>query len=95
MLVDNALARVKQRPQIQYETNHVVGALGLVSAGVGMAVLPELALSKTTAPRMVAIELSNPVITRTLGVIVRKGLRLAPAARALAEMIEKAVKAGR
>jgi DNA-binding transcriptional LysR family regulator len=95
MLVDNALARVQQRPLIFYETNHVVGALGLVAAGLGMAVLPELALSKTTSPRLTAVELTNPVINRTLGLIKRKGGKLHPAAQDLSRMLEEAIRVRR
>lgn len=94
-LVDNALARVKHRPIIHYETNHVVGALNLVSAGVGMAVLPELALSKTNYPHLVSVALTNPVINRTLGLIKRKGARLHVAAEHLAQMLEEAIRTKR
>lgn len=93
MLVDNALAGIQQRPQIFYETNHVVSALGLVSAGLGMAVLPELALNKTGAPHLSAVVLTNPTITRTLGLITRKGGKLHPAAERLSQLFEEAIKA--
>ena len=95
MLVDNALAHVKHRPIIQYETNHVIGVLNLVSAGVGMAALPELALSKTNSPHLTAVALTNPVITRTLGMIKRKGTKLYPAAEHLAQMIEETIRTKR
>lgn len=91
MLIDNALARVAQRPSIYYEINHVAGALGLVSAGLGIAVLPKLALAKSFHPTLVSIPLTDPVITRTLGLISRKGCRLHPAAQVLFDLLESAV----
>jgi DNA-binding transcriptional LysR family regulator len=91
MLIDNALASVAQRPRIFYEINHVAGALGMASAGLGIAVLPELALTKAFHPKLVSIPLSDPAITRTLGLIVRKGGRLSPPAQLLSDLVESAV----
>jgi DNA-binding transcriptional LysR family regulator len=91
MLIDNALARVAQRPSIQYEINHVTGAISLVAAGLGIAVLPGLALARDVHPALVSIPLIAPVITRTLGLITRKGGRLQPAAQVLFDLLESAV----
>jgi DNA-binding transcriptional LysR family regulator len=91
MLIDNALARVAQRPSIYYEINHIAGALGLVSAGLGVAVLPKLAVAKSNHPTLVSIALTDPVISRTLGLIFRKGYRLHPAAQVVFDLLERAV----
>lgn len=91
MLIDNALARVTQRPSIQYEINHVAGAISLVAAGLGIAVLPGLAMAKDVHPQLVSVPLTDPDITRTLGLITRKGSKLQPAAQALFELLEGAV----
>ena len=77
-LIDNAFAKTARRPVIQYEVNHVAGALSLVAAGVGIAILPELAL--TNAVNLVGIPLTEPKTTRTLGLITRKGAKLHPIA---------------
>lgn len=91
MLIENALARVAQRPSIQYEINHVAGAISLVAADLGIAVLPGLALAKDVHPSLVSIPLTDPDITRTLGLITRKGSRLQPVAQRLFDMLELAV----
>lgn len=91
MLIDNALARVAQRPSIQYEINHVAGAISLVAAGLGIAVLPGLAMARDVHPSLVSIPLTDPDITRTLGLITRKGSRLQPVARTLFDLLERAV----
>lgn len=93
MLIDNALAKVARRPTIQYEINHVTGAISMVAAGLGVAVLPGLALGDNVYPNLVSIPLTDPDITRTLGLITRKGGRLQPAAQALSELLEQAVRA--
>ncbi len=91
MLIDNALARVAQGPRIQYEINHVTGAISLVAAGLGIAVLPGLAIAGDLLPSLVSIPLREPEITRTLGLITRKGGRLQPAAQALFDLLERNV----
>jgi DNA-binding transcriptional LysR family regulator len=91
ILIENALTNVAQRPVIHYESNHVAGALGMVSAGLGIAVLPQLAVAKLSHPVLVSISLTAPDITRTLGLIRRKGGRLHPAAQALSDMLERAL----
>ncbi|MGE5517129.1 MAG: LysR family transcriptional regulator [Bacteroidota bacterium] len=88
MLIDNALAKVANRPAIQYEANHVAGALAMVTAGLGVGVLPELAL-QLAHPALVSIPLLDPTITRTLGLITRKGSRLTPAAQALFDLLDR------
>lgn len=92
LLIDHALARVSPRPSIQYEINHVAGAMGLVEAGLGVAILPGLALLPLSRPELLSLPLAGPPpITRTLGLITRKGVRLSPAAQALAGLLEARV----
>jgi DNA-binding transcriptional LysR family regulator len=82
-LMDNALGKLSRRPVIFHEANHVAGALGLVEAGLGVAAIPGLALPASAHPRIKSIRLSNPTISRTLGLISKKGRRLSAAAGAL------------
>lgn len=91
MLIDNALARLAHRPTIHYEINHITGAINLVAAGLGVAVLPELALAQDMHPNLKRIELTDPDITRTLGLITRKGSQLQPVAQALCELLVQSV----
>jgi len=86
-LLDNALARVSRRPAVFHEASHVAGVLALVEAGLGIAALPELALP---APGLVGVPLVRPAVTRTLGLIRRKGRHLQPAAEILFRMVEAA-----
>lgn len=91
MLIDHALSRVEIRPNIQYEINHTIGAIGLVAAGLGVAILPGLLNDQRANRGLVSIPLTEPVITRTLGLITRKGSRLHPEAQALADLLEAAL----
>lgn len=93
-LLDNAVARLEQRPVIYYEANHVAGALGMVEAGIGVAVLPSLAVSAVSHPALLGLPLLEPTVSRTLGMILRKGKQLAPAAATLYAMLEKSLPEG-
>ena len=87
VLIDQALSRLKQRPQVQFEANHVAGALGLVEAGLGVAVVPRLALSMGAGAALVGVPLKQPRIERTLGLITRQGRRLGGPAQALVQAL--------
>ncbi|EIJ46670.1 LysR family transcription regulator protein [Herbaspirillum sp. GW103] len=90
-LIDNAFARVPQRPVIQYETNHVAGAISLVAAGLGVALLPELAIRNAPYKGIVARPVTSPVLSRAMGLITLKGRVLKPAAATLAQALREAM----
>jgi DNA-binding transcriptional LysR family regulator len=81
LLLDQALANVKGRPQSIYETQHVTTMLGLVEAGLGVAAVPSIAMPGADHPLLVSVPLLEPVITRKIGLIRRKGRSLSPAAQ--------------
>lgn len=89
ILLDNALARVTRRPTIFFEANHVAGVLGMAEAGLGVAAIPQSALSADSHPMLVGIPLLKPTISRTLGLIRKKGKRLTPAAEVLYGMLRR------
>jgi DNA-binding transcriptional LysR family regulator len=91
ILLDNALARIKKRPTIFYEANHIAGVLGMVEAGLGVAAIPNSALSTATHSLLLGIPLMKPTVSRTIGLISRKGKRLQPAAEVLYKMLKTAM----
>jgi len=92
LIIDSAFAKSAKRPSIQYEINHVTGAINLVAAGLGIAIIPGLALDAVLHPGLVGVPLVDPAITRTLGLIVRKGDKLHDAAQALADILIAAIR---
>jgi len=82
-LIDNALAQSGRTLTWAYEVTHLSGALGLVEAGLGVAVLPRLATPTSGHSTIRAIPLESPTVTRTIGLVRRKGAVLAPSAAAL------------
>ncbi len=83
LLLDQALAGVAGRPQAMYEAEHVTTMLGLVEAGLGVAAVPSLAMPERDHPLLVSVALDDPVVTRRVGLIRRKGRTLSPAAQQL------------
>jgi DNA-binding transcriptional LysR family regulator len=72
-----------------YEVQRSSTAAGLVAQGVGAAVVPALALQKGAYPTVRAIELTQPVVSRTLVLVARKSAQFSPAAQALYDMIRE------
>jgi DNA-binding transcriptional LysR family regulator len=60
-----------------------------VENGLALAVVPQLALPRQTAA-VVGVPLTQPAITRTIGMIRRAGRSLSPAAAAFARMLTQA-----
>ncbi len=83
MLLDQALAGVVGRPQAMYEAQHVTTLLGLVEAGLGVAAVPAMAMPAHDHPLLVSVPLEEPVVTRVMGLIRRRGRSLSPAAQQL------------
>ena len=90
ILLDHALARMKERPTVFCEVNHVTSALAMASAGLGVAAVPALAYSRERYPALAAVRLTEPAVQRTLGLITRKGGALSAPAQALYDMLEAA-----
>lgn len=92
-LIDDALGCRREQMTWRYECQHVATAVSLVAEGLGVAILPRLSIEGSDAPGVRAVTLRNPGISRTLGVISKKGLPLSPAATALVGLIRRRLKA--
>jgi DNA-binding transcriptional LysR family regulator len=85
--MDLALASAEQRPQSIYEAQHVTTLLGLVEAGMGVAAVPSLAMPSADHPVLASVPLHDPIITRRIGLIRRKGRSFTPAAEKLYNLL--------
>jgi DNA-binding transcriptional LysR family regulator len=94
-LLDTALARGTIALQAHYEVQRSSTALGLVSAGVAAAVVPGLAVEGDLYSRLRAVPLADPVVSRSLVLLTRKGSHLSPAAQALYDAIADHARARR
>lgn len=87
MLLDASLVRAGVRLSWSYEVTHLSTSLGLVEAGLGISVLPKLATPQGEHPIIVTRPIQSPQVSRTIGVVRRRGGRLAPAAERFLEML--------
>ncbi len=87
ILLDAALVRAGVRLSWSYEVTHLSTSLGLVEAGLGISVLPQLATPQGDHPIIVTRPLRDPEVSRTIGVVRRRAGRLAPAAEHFLEML--------
>jgi DNA-binding transcriptional LysR family regulator len=92
-LLDYQLARHRINVNGMYEVHHPSTALGLVTAGVGTAILPVSTIQEGTHPRVRRIPLVRPAISRTIALIRRRRATLSPAAQAFYEMLALAATA--
>jgi DNA-binding transcriptional LysR family regulator len=88
-LLDLALKTEEVRLRPFYEVQRSSTAVGMVAEGVGVAVVPELAVQKGAYPQLRVVTLVDPVVSRTLVLLSRTTAQLTPAAQALYDLIRK------
>jgi DNA-binding transcriptional LysR family regulator len=65
-LADRGFAEIGEPVVPAFEVAHVSTAVGLVEAGLAVAILPSYALSRTRSPSVVAVPLTAPVMQRDI-----------------------------
>ncbi|MDC7789627.1 LysR substrate-binding domain-containing protein [Rhodoplanes sp. TEM] len=86
VLLETALARAEVRMRCFYEVTHLSTSLGLVEAGLGVSVLPRLATPQGDHPIIVTRPIT-PRVTRTIGIVARRGKPLAPVAARFRDLL--------
>jgi DNA-binding transcriptional LysR family regulator len=86
-VLELALTAERLRLRTYYEVQHSSTALGLVAEGVGVAVVPGLAVQREAYPRIRILPLVDPAVARSLVLIAPRNAQLSPAARALHDML--------
>lgn len=71
----------------QFEIQHLSTLIGFLTAGIGVAVIPSLAVTSTNPSSLVYRPLVNPDVKRRIGIIRRRGVALSPAAQSLREYV--------
>ena len=80
---DTAVAacdRARLHPQIIFESGQFSSLLSMVGAGMGVSIVPEMAVDKKSRCRFVRID--DPAAARTIGAVVLRGRSLSRAHRA-------------
>lgn len=91
LVMDLALASRRDRPPACFEARHVSTLVAFVEAGLGVAAVPRLSMPRTGHAALVSVPIVEPEVTRTLGLIKRRGRSLSPAAEHLYDMLRAVV----
>ncbi len=79
-LLEEAFRRIGSECDPVYEVYHHYTLGGLVEAGLGITVLPTMALSLLGHPRLTSARIVDPGLYREIGILRRRGSVLSPAA---------------
>lgn len=86
-LLDSVLAAANLRMSWAYEVAHHSTSLGLVEAGLGVSVLPRMATPVNDHPFLATRPVVRPNISRTIGIVRRRGSVLSPPAERFHTML--------
>ncbi|KGA97998.1 LysR family transcriptional regulator [Alkalihalobacillus alcalophilus ATCC 27647 = CGMCC 1.3604] len=75
------------KPQVSFEGDDIDALKGLVSAGLGITLIPEITLVDNLPHATIKIPISEPVITRTVGILVSNERQLLPAEKLFYEFL--------
>ena len=75
--------------ETNYEFVHVHTIVAMAEAGLGVALLPRIAIPSRTSLKVVRV--SNPVLTRTISIVTIRGHTLSPAAAKLVELCDQMI----
>lgn len=78
--IEHGFAEAGLRYAPRFEVRHHSTALGLAESGLGIAILPLIALPQVRPRRVRVLAIDEPQLTRELGQIHRRGEALSPAA---------------
>jgi DNA-binding transcriptional LysR family regulator len=86
-LIDDALGHRRDALNWRYEVQHLQTAVGMVFEKLGVAVVPNIAVETRGTAGLVALPLRNPGVSRTLGIVVKRGLPVSKPAQTLIDLI--------
>jgi DNA-binding transcriptional LysR family regulator len=89
LIIDQALFELKFRPKSLYEVKHLTTSLGMVEAGLGVAVVPQMTIPRGKHHVLTSRPLVDPLVKRTIGIIRRRGSKLSPAALSFYQMLKQ------
>ncbi|WP_096202975.1 LysR family transcriptional regulator [Bacillus sp. FJAT-45350] len=75
-------------PEVSFEGEDMDSVKGLVSAGLGVALIPEITLVDNVPRSTVKLPISEPEVTRTVGVIISSERQLLPTEKLFYEFLK-------
>jgi DNA-binding transcriptional LysR family regulator len=87
IIVDRALHKRQVPVHVTQEPTYVSTALGLVRAGVGIAILPDSAASGAAPGEIAVVPIRDPLLIRHVGLLTNGGRSLSPVAEILVGVV--------
>ncbi|PTM59025.1 LysR family transcriptional regulator [Desmospora activa] len=88
-LVVNACKQMGFEPKVSFEGEDIDAIKGLVAAGLGVTLLPEITLMDRVPRGTVKIAVSEPELNRTVGVIIPTNRDLPPSEKLFYEFLQE------
>ncbi|RXT08717.1 LysR family transcriptional regulator [Ammoniphilus sp. CFH 90114] len=88
-MVVNACQEVGFAPEVSFEGEDIDAIKGLVSAGLGVTLVPEITLIDSLPRSTVKLQISEPRVDRTVGVIIPNDRGLLPTEQLFYEFLKK------
>jgi DNA-binding transcriptional LysR family regulator len=86
-ILDAALLGAELRLNIVCETKQISTLAGIIRAGLGVSVMPEVCVANFVAAGLVTKRLVDPPVERDLGLLLRRGRTLSPAAASFRDAV--------
>jgi DNA-binding transcriptional LysR family regulator len=90
-MVEQALAGASLPSTFAYETNYMTTALGLVEAGLGVAILPETGAGANISAKIKRVPIYSPQLSRNIDIIQKRDKALSPAALRMVSIVRDLV----
>jgi DNA-binding transcriptional LysR family regulator len=87
--LDSVLKANDVETELNYEFTHVSTLIAMAEAGLGIAVLPRIAIPRKTPLK--AVRITGPAISRTIAIITIRGHSLSPAAARLVDVCDQLI----
>src|SRR5712691_4611159 len=89
-LTEQAFARNGLQLEPAFEAKYMSTAVGIIAHGLGVGTLPSSAVSMVEQAGLCHADIHAPVMKRRIGIMLRRGRSLSPAAQALVGMLKSA-----
>ena len=86
-LIERTVAAQGLTLSTNYQFTQVQTLIAAANAGLGVAILPKIALPVNPGPDLQELRIVEPVMTREIAIVTLRGQALSPAARKLADLI--------
>jgi LysR family carnitine catabolism transcriptional activator len=91
-ILERTLAEARLPIQVAQEVTYMSTAIGMVEAGLGVAVLPAAAIMADAGRRLRRIAIRDPELTREIALLTRRGRSRSPATERLVEALRAEVR---